>query len=196
MKRYGKLAAACVLVAVLTTLTACGNSVPTEAELLAKQMDGQIVKSKITSADSTAHALTSEVNAYIAECLSYGGKVWEGGTIKLTAKSGNWSISGYNADAYRPKPLNDTLVERIRVDFSDIQDAYAEIHINEQGKAYSAVYTKAVSAEVADIPPREAFDDGSWTWNGKAAGIAPSGAIIGTAPKLLLKEKKSSGIFG
>lgn len=154
------------------------------------ELDAQVIKSKVTSADSTAKVFIDEVNTYIAECVSWSGKAWESGTIKITVRDGDqWSISGYDVDAYKPDKMTETLLDRLAVDFSITKDAYAEIHLNEDGKAIAAIFTDTSELGASEYPPREAFEsnDPAWTWDGKTAGVSPSGIIIGTYPKLRLK---------
>lgn len=210
MNKLAKLMVSCALAAAISTLTACGKkngstpqqsqqsqtnppaaqSKPTAqnpAESFATELDGSIVRSKITSADATAAGLVNIVKAYIMDCTSYGGNVWESGTIKITVTDGKWTLSGYDADKYKPERLDHTLAEFFEENFPDITNAYAEIHINEEGRAFGAMYTNTVGAAASEFPPREAFGESSWTWDGKTAGVSPSGIIVGTFPKLSLK---------
>lgn len=212
MNKFGKLMTFCALAAAISTLTACGKkndptpqqsqpsqvqttvpaaqSKPTAqnpAESIAAELADHVVKSKITSADATAARLGNIVTAYIAECTSHGGNMWESGTIKITVTDGKWTLSGYDADKYKPEKLDHTLAEFFEENFPNITNAYAEIHINEDGRAYGAMYTNTVGAAASEYPPREAFGESSWTWDGKTAGVSPSGIIVGTWPWLSLK---------
>lgn len=189
MKRYGKLASAIVLFAAVTMLTACGNSVTPEMEQIAVEMDGQIVKSKVTSANATAKALMQFTNAYITECVSRGGKEWESGAITISCADGNCTVSGYDVDACKPKSMDKTFAQMLREDFAITDSCFAKIYINNTGMANAAVFTSETSdLTESDCPDEQAFKDGFWKWNGKTEGVSPSGAVIGTAPILSLKQ--------
>lgn len=214
MRKFGKLAAACALAAVLTTLTACGEqnvSAPQQSQQTQEQtsqptaqskptaqmpavgiigeLDAQMIKSKVTSADATAHAFTNEMNTYIVECMTCGGKAWESGTIIITVRDGKWSVSGYDVAAYKPDNMKDTLLDYFSVDFSGVKEAYAEIHLNESGKAFAAIYTGTSEINASEYPPLEVFENNNltWDWDGKTAGVSPSGIIVGTCPRVGLK---------
>lgn len=212
MNKFAKLMLACALAAAISTLTACGNkndtapqqsqqsqgqtnstaaqskpTAQTPAESIAAELADHIVMSKITSANANARRLVDAVIAYIMDCKSYGGNMWESGTIKITVTDGKWTLSGYDVDKYKPERLDHTLAGFFEENFPDITNAYAEIHINEDGRAYGAMYTNTVGAAASEYPPREAFDNREWTWDGKTAGVSPSGIIVGTWPWLSLK---------
>lgn len=217
MKKFGKLAAVCALTAAFAVLTACGGeNVPAplpqsqqqvqnsqiaggntanSAENLITELDEQIIKSKVTSADSTAKAFIDTVNVYISAGVILGGKNWESGTIKISVKNGKWTSSGYNADAYNkpdkpgmPDIKWETLLERFQMDFPEIKNSYAEIHINEDGKAYAAIFSPSGKLDDSEYPDETAFENEKWKWDGKTVGVTPKGNILGTCPRLFLDE--------
>lgn len=213
MNKFGKLITVCALAAAISTLTACGKkngstpqqsqpsqvqtnisaaqskpTVQNPAESIATELADHIVMSKITSADVKAARLVDTVKAYIAECTSYGGDMWKSGTIKITVTDGKWTLSGYDADKYKPERLDHTLAEFFEENFSDITNAYAEIHINEDGKVYAAVFSPNGKPDDSEYPDKTAFENEKWKWDGKTDGVTPKGNILGTFPHLFLDE--------
>lgn len=204
MRILKKLAAAAALAAVISTLTACGKDDPASLQQepslptagtnpvdtmnsVATAFGEYTVKSKITSADSTAKSFINTINTYIADLMTVGGKKWESGMIKLTVTNGNWTVSGYDVDAYKKQTFK-SFVDVFEFEYPTLKDAYAEIHLNESGYAYAAVFSPDGKSDDSEYPDKTAFETGKWKWNGKTVGVTPNGNILGTYPHLFLDE--------
>ena len=210
MRNFKKLAAACALAVSAAALAGCEKDAPAplpqepnaqtsgwnpidEANSIVTELSEFTIKSKVTSSDSWAKGIVTTVNTFIVECVANGGNEWECGTIKMTLKDGKWTLSGYDLDTHKLEldSHTETLAQRIDDDIPIKGEAYAEVYINEDGRAVAGIYTVNTGIVPSELPPVEVFDkdgDREWTWDGKMAGVTPSGAVVGTSPKLLLKK--------
>lgn len=198
MKKFGKLAAVCALTAAFAVLTACGGkNGPTpqqnqqqvqNTENLITELDEQIIKSKVTSADSTAQSFIVTVRTYIADCMTYSGMKWESGTIDILVTDGEWTLSGYDVGAYKPDNMREELLDILREDFIDLKTAFAKVYLNEDGKAYAAIFSPSGKLDDSEYPDETAFENEKWKWDGKTVGVTPKGNILGTCPRLFLDE--------
>lgn len=210
MRKFAKSTAALALAAVMTTaLTGCGgdqsstaqqsgsavqNSVAgrnssaenTSAPLLDME---DILRSKITSADSTAMSLANTVNTWLLDNMTFGGLVPGEGEDTVVFDNGNVTVSGVVTDADTKKLTSgfETLSEKLKTDFSYIKTAYVKLYINGSGNVYACVFVEEeTDVDKSDIPDKDALSAGEWKWDGKTAGVSPSGKIVGTYPRTAL----------
>lgn len=209
MKTFGRLAVAVALVAAAISLTACGENAPepkqsqqqvqnsqiaegnsaNPAGNLITELDEQIIKSKVTSADSTAKCFIDTVQAYVAECVANGGKPWKSGAIEISVTDGEWTVSGYDIGAYKPDNVREELPDILKDNFSDLKTAFTKVYLNEDGRAYAAVYSPDGKPDDSEYPDEAAFENIKWKWDGKTVGVTPKGNILGTYPHLFLDEE-------
>lgn len=213
MNKFGKIMATCALFVVLTSITACGNkndSTPQQSqqsqgqtnpsaaqskptaqnpvESIATELDEQVIKSKVTSANVHALKVVETVNAYITDCMIAGGKKWEAGTIDISVTDGEWTISGYDVGAYKPDIMHEELLDVIKTDFIEYKPTFTKVFLNDDGKAYAAIYSPDGKLDDSEYPDEAAFKNEKWKWDGKTAGVTPKGNILGTYPHLFLDE--------
>lgn len=208
MRKFAKIAAAPVFAAVMTAaLTGCGGnqsssvqqSVNSAAQSggtggntpadIVDDLSEHTTRSKVTSADSTAIRLANTVTAWLLENQTFGGSMPGEGESAVIFDNGNVTLSGVVTDADTTKlPSNfETLSERVKNDFSDIKTAYAKLYTDGGGKVCACVFVKGeTTIDESDIPDKDALAAGSWKWNGKTAGVTPSGKIVGTYPRVQL----------
>lgn len=136
----------------------------------------------------TARGIVNVVNNYIADCMIAGGKQWGAGTIEISVTDGEWAISGYDVGAYKPDIMREGLLDVLKTDFSNFKNAFTKIFLNEDGKAYAAVYSPDGKLEDTEYPDEAAFKNQKWKWDGKTVGVTPKGNILGTFPHLFLDE--------
>ncbi len=147
-------------------------------------------KSNVTSADSDAKTVMYAVNLWIVDNMNNGGNAPAEGTVKISWSGGEVSVSGAITDADKANNTPQTLTEHLKENFRGLMDGYAEVYLNADGKAFAAIYAlDASSLDSAEHPALSDFEKGSWKWNGKTAGISPSGNIVGTAPKVVLDKQ-------
>lgn len=210
MRKTKTLAVAAALVAAAITLTACGDKNVSEPQPQSQQqvqnsqiaggnpanpagnliteLDEQVIKSKVTSADATARSFVDVVNTYIADCMIAGGKQWEGGAIEISVTDGEWAISGYDVSAHKPDKMSEELLDILKTDFMIFKAAFTKVYLNEDGKAYAAVYSPDGKLDDTEYPDEAAFKNQKWKWDGKTVGVTPKGNILGTFPHLFLDE--------
>ena len=144
----------------------------------------------MTSADSDAKTVMYAVNLWIVDNMNNGGKAFSEGTVKISWKNGEVSVSGAITDADKSNNTPQTLTEHLKENFRGLMDGYAEVYLNADGKAFAAIYGLDVSSlDSAEHPAISDFEKGSWKWNGKTAGVSPNGHIVGTSPKVMLDKQ-------
>lgn len=213
MIKYAKTAAALTLAAVLTAaLTGCGGNQGSPSQSLSSAAQNtssnggtggnfsaensaasffsteHIIRSKVTSADSSAMSVANTVNTWIMDNQTAGGRMPGEGEDTIIFDNGNVTVSGVVTDADTTKLTSgfETLSERLKKDFSYIKTAYVKIYINGSGIAYACVFAEGeTQADESDIPGRDDLGKG-WKWDGKTAGVSPSGKIVGTYPRTAL----------
>lgn len=212
MKKFEKIMATCALFAVLTSITACekkNDSTPQQSqqsqgqtnppaaqskptaqnpvESIATELDEQVIKSEVTSANVQAIKLVEAVNIYIGNCMTAGGKQWEVGTIEISVTDGEWAISGYDVSAYKPDIIREEFLDFLKEYLNKFNNAFAKVYID-SGKAYAAIYSPDGKLDASEYPDEAAIKNGKWKWDGKIAGVTPKGNILGTHPILSLDE--------
>lgn len=143
-----------------------------------------IIRSKVTSADSSAMSLVNTVNTWIMDNQTAGGRMPGEGEDTIIFDNGNVTLSGVITDADTTKYTSnfETLSERLKTDFPSTT-AYVKIYINGSGNAYACVFVEGeTKADESDIPGKDDLGKG-WKWDGKIAGVSPSGKIVGTYPR-------------
>lgn len=101
--------------------------------------------------------------------------------------NGNVTVSGVAANAGETTFSFETLSERLKSDFSDIKTAYAKLYTDGSGKVCACVFVDGeTNVNGSDIPDKDALAAGQWKWDGKTAGVSPSGKIVGTYPRSAL----------
>lgn len=147
-----------------------------------------IVRSKVTSADSSAMSLANTVNTWIMDNQTAGGRMPGEGEGTIIFDNGNVTLSGVITDADTTKYTSnfETLSERLKTDFPSTT-AYAKLYTDDGGKVCACVFVKGeTTIDESDIPDKDALSAGKWKWNGKTAGVSPSGKIVGTYPRVQL----------
>ena len=211
MRYFKKLAAAaCAIVVSIMTFAACKGDVPApeplpqepispsvsawnpidEANSIVTALADQTLKSKVTSADINAKIIYNISNTWIFENTACGALPPKDGTIEIVGADGKYTTSGAITDADKADANPKTLAERFSEDFGDVP-TYALAHI-EDGKVRAVIYTISGEIDPSELPPREVFfaESPEWTWNGEMAGVTPSGATVGTFPKIPLKRSQ------
>ena len=181
------------------------------AAILIPTMLGFVTSSRVTSANSTAASIKSQIGNFLtdADTAGYGMKqatsakasfVFEvtGGVWKMTAdgtgaaafKSGSkqWKSEAVNnikaneGNKATAPDANTLLCMEIANLFPDIKTAYIVAHC-EAGKCLYVAYTADSSTAIA-IPTLTQFQNGNAPWDTKTAGITSDGYTVGTAPAL------------
>lgn len=205
MRKFAKIAAAPVFAAVMTAaLTGCGGnqsssvqqSVNSAAQSggtggntpadIVDDLSEHTTRSKVTSADSTAIRLANTVNTWILENQSCGGLMPGEGEETIVFDNENVTVSGVITDADKAEMNSQTLSQRLGEEYST-ETFWAKVYIGADGRVSGVVYVGgATSADGLELPGKDALAAGSWKWNGKTAGVSPSGKIVGTYPRVQL----------
>lgn len=205
MRKFAKIAAAPVFAAVITAaLTGCGGNQSSSVQQsvnLAVQSGGtggntpadivddlseHTTRSKVTSADSSAILLANTVNTWILENQSCGGLMPGEGEETIVFDNENVTVSGVITDADKAEMNSQTLSQRLGEEYST-ETFWAKVYIGADGRVSGVVYVGgATSADGLELPGKDALAAGSWKWNGKTAGVTPSGKIVGTYPRVQL----------
>lgn len=205
MRKLAKIAAAPVFAAVMTAaLTGCGGNQSSSVQQsvnLAAQSGGtggntpadivddlseHTTRSKVTSADSSAILLANTVNTWILENQSCGGLMPGEGEETIVFDNENVTVSGVITDADKAEMNSQTLSQRLGEEYST-ETFWAKVYIGADGRVSGVVYVGgATSADGLELPGKDALAAGSWKWNGKTAGVSPSGKIVGTYPRTAL----------
>lgn len=205
MRKLAKIAAAPVFAAVMTAaLTGCGGNQSSSVQQsvnLAVQSGGtggntpadivddlseHTTRSKVTSADSSAILLANTVNTWILENQSCGELMPGEGEETIVFDNENVTVSGVITDADKAEMNSQTLSQRLGEEYST-ETFWAKVYIGADGRVSGVVYVGgATSADGLELPGKDALAAGSWKWNGKTAGVTPSGKIVGTYPRVQL----------
>lgn len=205
MRKLAKIAAAPVFAAVMTAaLTGCGGnqsssvqqSVNSAAQSggtggntpadIVDDLSEHTTRSKVTSADSSAILLANTVNTWILENQSCGELMPGEGEETIVFDNENVTVSGVITDADKAEMNSQTLSQRLGEEYST-ETFWAKVYIGADGRVSGVVYVGgATSADGLELPGKDALAAGSWKWNGKTAGVTPSGKIVGTYPRVQL----------
>lgn len=207
MRKFARSTAALAFAAVITAaLTGCGGNQNSAQQSVnsAAQSGGaggnifenststplldteHIIRSKVTSADSTAIRLANTVNNWILENQACGGLMPGEGEETIVFDNENVTVSGVITDADKAEMNSQTLSQRLGEEYST-ETFWAKVYIGADGRVSGVVYVGgATSADGLELPGKDALAAGSWKWNGKTAGVTPSGKIVGTYPRTAL----------
>lgn len=163
------------------------------AAILVPTLHGQVVKSKATSADSTAKEMIYTVNCWIADCVSMGGDEKVACELLINMNKGNATVTDstgkndWNAIAAYYCP--DSLEERFEADFS-ARTFTAKVFIDESGYAVYSWFVQDDPAYKGDAPSRADFEAGTYDgWKSEdRLGVTKDGVTIGTSPKLFVEN--------
>lgn len=209
MRILKKLAAAAAIVMAISTLAACGNDSPElypqnpgtpnpgtnsfDANNIADELNGQILKSKVTSADSTAKELITSVNTWIADDVASGGAekracelriVMDNGKATITDASGKNNWEGKKGNPEKNLGCYDTLEERFEADYSS-RTFTACVFIDESGYAIYSWFVLDDPTFNGAAPTRADFEAGEYEWKAEdRVGMTRGGTIMGTSPRL------------
>lgn len=148
------------------------------AAILIPTLSTQITKSKITTADRGARSFYDDMHNWFTEDLLSGGEFPADGAITVCVAHGNVSLTNEPPKAPRHK---ETLKEAIQRDYAP-KNFSAVIYIR-GGKIYACTLQDNTTGVASDAPTDADFVAGSFSW-GAEEGVTPSGAIVGTYPKL------------
>lgn len=212
MRKFAKTAAALAFAAVMTAaLTGCGgnnnstaqsgagnnsagqtpNSVKSENDNstngdLSTELDSQIIKSKVTSADAAAKSLRESVMVWVYDNASYGGEYPSEGEVTIVCDKGKVTTTGVITDADKVEKNPKTLSQMLTEEYST-STFRVKVYMSAGGQVSGVVYVDGeTSADETELPDKDAFKAGSWKWDGKKAGVTPSGKIVGTSPQVQL----------
>lgn len=201
MKKSAKRAAALALAVVMTAaLTGCdgdrnssaqsgadANSSADASDGLLGETAEHVTRSKVTSADSSAMLLANTVTTWLFDNQSLGGSMPGEGESTVIFDNGNVTLSGVVMDAGETAFSFETLSERLKSDFSEIKTACVKLYTDGSGKVCGCVFVNGeTNVGGSDIPGKDALAAGQWKWDGKTAGVSPSGKIVGTYPRTAL----------
>lgn len=195
-----------VLAAILipTMLGFVTSSRVTSANSTAASIKKQIDKF-LTDADTAGYGMkqSSAAKANITFKINADG-VWEasvvtgtytggaaGGDLTDAFKTGGsiqWSASADDITKDTPKSSADAtglLTIDIASVFPDVKSSYIYAYC-EGGKTLYVAYTADGNTKPTSMPGEADFKKGTYTWDGKTAGITSDGITLGTAPALSL----------
>lgn len=185
------------------------------AAILVPTMLGYVTSSRVTSVNSTAASVQKTVNTFLtdADTSGYGMKQANGAlsAMDITISNGTWTptvatnsgtafktgstISWGGASAVSAnvsktgiKNAETLLAIELANLFPSLKNG--AIHIEMKAGTCTAVaYTEDQSSSIAttDMPSITSGEfSAAFSWDGKTAGVAPSGILIGTAPAVPL----------
>lgn len=225
MRILKKLAAAAAIVMAISTLAACGNDSPElypqnpgtpnhgtpnpgtnplDANNIADELNGQILKSKVTSADSYAKEIITSVNSWIADDICMGGGEKRACELRIVMNNGNATItdaSGKNNwEGRKGAPEGkygspESLKESFEANYSG-RTFTARVFVDESGYAIYSWFVLDDAGFNGVAPTRADFEAGyfaGWKsdWKGeKKEGLTEDGVIIGTSPKVFAEKSR------
>ena len=170
------------------------------AAILVPTMLGYVTNSRVTSANSTAATLKDTINTFIAEMDTKGyptkgledvtraekekkkSNLW---TIKVSDGTVEVSVSADTLSKAAADVQTEYEAELAKVITNDygFKNAVANCYMK-NGKCVGVVYyAGAEFPDDAPLPDGDAFESGTFDWNGDKDGIS-DGEVIGTAPAL------------
>ena len=181
------------------------------AAILIPTMLGFVTSSRVTSANSTAASIKSQIGNFLtdADTAGYGMKQASSAKASFIFKvaDGEWSMSigtgmtadGTGKDAFKSgsKKWVDDEVTGVKANEGnkataqyannllcmEIANLFPDIKTAYIGKCLYVAYT-ADSSDAITIPTLEQFKNGNAPWDTKTAGITSDGYTVGTAPAL------------
>ena len=182
------------------------------AAILVPTMLGVVQDSRITSANTLATNIKNRVTEFLSkmDAIKESFKATETVTLEIKAKEAKWTISGGNAESdwlggtnhyTNAKEVDASdevadkdkyLINYIADGTSDIKTCYARVYIAKGGKVIGVAAIEGADNESgATIPSDEQFKDAKMSWDGKKAGVAEGGVIVGCAPAVAHEEAGS-----
>ena len=172
------------------------------AAILIPTLGAQIMKAKVTSADSTAKELLKTVNAWIGENLAASGNDKVACDLKIVMDKGSCTITESvntthktagaapnGTDAWGARPGCISLKERIEADFSS-RSFTGSVFINSSGYVVFAWCVVDKADFSGAVPNGADYEAGFYSgWKGKKKeGVNADGMPVGTYPKLPFKD--------
>lgn len=170
------------------------------------------MESRVTSANSTAASMKNDIDAFLTHCdtMGYGMKLSSDAytMMQIEIVSGVWSVILTDTDCFRTyldkewKSLGSGEAGESKTDVTNITKLFAIDLANlfpeikngkvkamlKGGKCMCLAYIPSGSLpslrEGYDIPEltKDGWATGTFSWNGKTAGVTPGDIIVGTAP--------------
>lgn len=171
------------------------------AAILVPTLGAQIVKAKVTSADSTAKEMLKLVNAWLGENLAATGNektqcdlkiVMNGSSCTVTEMANTTTKGGYTpngADAWAAAPgCPESLEQRVKSNFS-ARTFTSMIFINSTGYAIFTWVVVDTTTFTGPAPNGADYEAGFYSgWKSeKKDGVNENGVPVGTYPKLTYK---------
>lgn len=174
------------------------------AAILIPTLATQIMKSKVTSADSAAKDLLNAVNAWITENIAAGGNekvkcdlkiVMDKGSCTITetqnttTKSGGGFVANGAESWAKREGCPDSLEDRIKANFS-ARTFTATLFINSSGYVVFTWFVSDNASFSGNTPTGADYEAGFYDkWKSeKKEGVNSDGVPIGTYPKLYYKS--------
>ena len=181
------------------------------AAILVPTMLGVVQDSRITSANTLATNIKNRVTEFLSkmDAIKESFKATETVTLEIKAKEAKWTISGGNAESdwlggtnhYMNKAVTEVdasdevadkdkyLINYIADGTSDIKTCYAKVYIAKGGKVIGVAAIEGTDdAKDVTVPSDEQFKTAKMSWDGKKAGVAEGGVIVGCAPAVAHEE--------
>lgn len=176
------------------------------AAILIPTLGAQIMKAKVTSADSTAKELLKIVNTWIGENLAASGNdkvacdlkiVMSSGTCTLSENANSTTRDGAAptnpADTWDARPGCVSLKERLEGNFSS-RTFTGEVFINSSGYVVFAWCVVDKANFSGNVPNGADYEAGYYAgWKSqKKEGVNSDGVPVGTYPKLTYSNASST----
>lgn len=149
------------------------------------ELNEEMFRSKVTSADSTAKELINTVNCWIADCVAAGGAEKTACELKIVLDNGKATVtdlSGKN-DWEKRNGCPESLDERIESDYSK-RTFTAGVITDKSGYAAYAWYVPNDPQYSGASPTAEDFASGFYSWGTDVDGLTSENVIMGTFPRL------------
>lgn len=180
------------------------------AAILIPTMMGYVTSSRVTSANTTAANIKSNVDTFLTECdtAGYGMLLGSDKTsyITIAVTGGNWTVTngtpgnfkngssmtwgGSGVSTATKTTTNnptDLLAIRLKELLPEVDTAGVRMYLV-GGKCVACAYTADTNATTFDCPMPAAGGEfpASYAWNSTTAGVGSDGYIVGTAPAVPL----------
>lgn len=155
-------------------------------------------KAKVTSADATAKTIRDTVTMWIVD-LETNGVTIPKDTVAVTieghVKNGEW-IGSVSAPGFEPRSGgNEMVVKKLKQaladSFDDFTSDVAAVAWVSGRRVVGCAFSDSGPgvAELEQTFTADTFNSGSYPWNGQSDGITMQGKIVGTCPKLMMKNQ-------
>lgn len=192
----------CAVLAALTAVLSGCSEKPTSGESensaqqgvtpggqLGDELSQNILQSKVTSADATAHGILNTVNMWIADL---GVKLPEEDVVITISGSG---VPTVTAPGFM-KNDSDTdgaeaarfLAEMLKTDFNFDKEINAVVFYS-GNKAIGCAYSAEAELEFLKSSfTADNFRSGRYNWGGAENGVTGNGSVVGTSPKVAINN--------